>query len=193
VASQVGAEEIATGEQILSGTSPFPVLSAGYASYGSFARYASSMRSLGARFVVLSEREIAAGVDLERASLEKLGSLEGFSPRARSYSGEPELDRVMKLVRERYGPSASIAMLVPRALDAGLFGGIAGVLEQHGQPAHSVHEVLGRYEPAADGSTRLRVDAALRKDGERIPLDVIFDLDQIASVSRGSASDGGAT
>ena len=58
-------------------------------------------------------------------------------------------------------------MLVPRALDAGLFGGIARALEERGERHADYREIRGRYVRAVAGGVRLRVDAGLHRDGTR--------------------------
>ncbi len=77
-------------------------------------------------------------------------------------------------------------MLVPRALDAGLFGGIARALEAQGDSAGAYREIQGRYLPPIDAGIRLRVEAGVRRDGSRVPLDLLFDLGQIARAGGGA-------
>ncbi|MEN8185064.1 MAG: hypothetical protein ABFS46_21285, partial [Myxococcota bacterium] len=84
--------------------------------------------------------------------------------------------------RERVGAGVEVMMLVPRALDAGLFGGIARALERRGEKAEAYRELRGRYLPPDGGGLRLRIEAAVRRDGSQLPLDLLFDLGEIARV-----------
>jgi hypothetical protein len=185
----IGAFELTEGARVLDGAAPFPVLSADYQAFESFSNYARAMSALGARFVVLHQREIVASADLEHQTLAPVGSLGGFSPRARSYSDEPGLARLQRRARDRFGKDAGVAMLVPRGLDAGLFGGIARALAERGLSPDTLSEIRGRYEPGPAGGARFRVEAAVRKDGSLRSLDWVFDLHQIARAqsTRGSA------
>jgi len=169
-----------SGEAWLAGERPFPVLSAGYEAFRSFDSYARAMRELGARFVVVRGREIVGRADLDTGQLTRPGSLAGFSPRARNYAGESSMARVESAARKRFGGDSAIRMLVPRGLDAALFGGIARALEDLGDsPAH-YSELKGRYEPAPDGSAWLRVESGTRRDGREVSLDLLFHLGQLA-------------
>jgi hypothetical protein len=85
--------------------------------------------------------------------------------------------------RARFGPDAVVMMLVPRAIDAGLFGGIARVLADRGHPHAEFSEIRGRYERSG-GGVRLRLDAGIRADGSRVALDSVFDLDALARADR---------
>jgi len=178
--ANVGSDELAVGERLLAANGSFPVLSAGYDDFRSFRSYARAMHALGARFVVIRDREIVGAADLERGRLEATGSLAGFSPRARNYTGEPALSALTRHARERYGEGAVIRMLVPRKLDAGLFGGIERQLADRGDAYDRYTELRGRYLPAPDGSARFRVESALRTDGTEVALELLFDLGQIA-------------
>jgi hypothetical protein len=71
-------------------------------------------------------------------------------------------------------------MLVPRELDAGLFAAIAEALARHGGDPGAYREVHARYLRAPGGGVRLRVDAAVRRDGGELPLDLLLDLGAIA-------------
>jgi hypothetical protein len=75
-------------------------------------------------------------------------------------------------------------MLVPRDLDAGLFGGLARLLAERGERRERVREIRGRYERAPGGGVWLRVEAAVRGDGSTVSMDALFDLGQIAAAVR---------
>ena len=180
----VDEADVVRGGTLLEGEGGFPALESRYEGYGSFHQYANAMQRLGARFVVVSRREIVGTIDpwsLETGSLSSPGAL---SPRARDFAGEPELLRAGRSVRRRYGPRAQVMMLVPRRLDAGLFGGIARALEARGQPPTSYRQIRARYERGPGGSLRLRVEAAVRRDGREDSLPLLFDLDRLAGRTR---------
>jgi hypothetical protein len=139
------------------------------------------MASLGARFVVVRRREIVATADLESGALHEAAVGSGFSPRARDYTGEPGLTALARAARERFGGGAVVMMLVPRPVDAGLFGGIARALSERGEHHDGFREILGRYERSPAGGVRLRIDAAVRRDGARLPLELLFDLGEIVA------------
>jgi hypothetical protein len=171
------AEDVSHGFALLDG-GDFPVLSCSYESFPSFMAYARSMTALGAHFVVVQRRKIVASIDIESGAVEAKALDGAYSPRARDYTGEPGLARPSRAARERFGAGAVVMMLVPRALDAGLFGGIARVLAERGDHHDAYREIRGHYERVANG-IRLRVDAGLRPDGTRVDLDLLFDLGAI--------------
>jgi hypothetical protein len=175
---RVEAEDLESGGALLAGGGGFPVLSFGYEDFASFLSYARSMTDLGARFVVIRSRKIVGSVDLETGATRGFpgGS---FSPRARDYTGEPGLARLARAARESFGDRSSVMMLVPRQLDAGLFGGLARVLAERGEPHGSLREIRGRYERGPEGGVRLRLEGVVRHDGTRVPVDALFDLRQI--------------
>ncbi len=78
-------------------------------------------------------------------------------------------------------------MLVPRQLDAGLFGGIARALAAQGEPAADYRELRGRYREGGAGGVRLELEEGVRRDGSRRPLDLVFDLGQIEAAAQGYA------
>lgn len=172
------AAEIASGQRILDGDDAFPALSASYDDFRSFADYTSAMSSLGARFVVIQHREIVARIDPNGAVLSEPGGLAGFSPRARNYSDEPGLRAMKRAVESRYGPGAAIRMLVPREIDAALFGAIERVLLDEGRSPAELREVRGRYRPAHGGGVEFHVEAAVKRDGRSEPLSLRLDLSQ---------------
>jgi hypothetical protein len=176
----VGGEEVARGEDLLAAGDGFPALSFSYQSFPSFRAYAASMEKLGARFVVVSRRAIVAGVDLEGGDLGNARLDAGFSPRARDYTAEPALAGVTGAARARFGDDAEVMLLMPRRVDAGLFGGIARALDERG-PGHAGYsEVRGRYERAPDGGVRLHVLGAQRLDGAEEAFELVFDLAALA-------------
>lgn len=181
-AHRVDAADLASGGALLDGAGEFPVLSIGYEDFPSFRSYARAMTRLGARFVVVRSREIVGTVDLDTAAT---GSFRGgaFSPRARDYTGEPGLAPLARAARESFGDRSVVMMLVPRRLDAGLFGGLARVLAESGEPHARLREIRGRYERTPGGGVRLRLEAAVRRDGTPIPIDALFDLRQIAGAA----------
>jgi hypothetical protein len=183
--ARVRAGDVSRGAALL-GSGDFPVLSCSYESFSSFAAYARAMASLGARFVVVRRREIVGSIDVETGAMgaPALGSV--FSPRARDYTGEPGLSALARRARAHFGAGAVVMMLVPRALDAGLFGGISRVLAERGDRHDAYREIRGRYERAA-GGIRLRVDSAVRADGTRVDMDLLFDLGEIAGARGASA------
>lgn len=75
-------------------------------------------------------------------------------------------------------------MLVPRDIDAGLFGGIARALDARGEPHEAYREVRGRYRRSPRGGVWLELESAVRHDGSEVGLPVVFDLGEIASAGR---------
>ncbi|NNL65775.1 MAG: hypothetical protein HKP30_06000, partial [Myxococcales bacterium] len=151
-----------------------------YEGFGSFRDYARAMQSLGARFVVVQRRAIVGTIDpwtLEAGTLRDPGAL---SPRARDYAGEPALLPASRTVRRRHGNRAEVMMLVPRRIDAALFGGIARALEARGREPAAYRQIQARYERGPGGALRLRVEKAIRKDGREEPLPLLFDLHSLA-------------
>jgi hypothetical protein len=180
----VGAAELAHGSQLLDGDGAFPVLSLGYDDFPSFRAYARAMQALGARFVVVRERQVVGSVDLESGVVAPAGAGRGFSPRARDYTSEPGLAPLARSARQRFGSGAVVMMLVPRSLDAALFGGIARELERRGEPRARLREIRGRYARAPGGGVWLHVDTAVRRDGSELPLGALFDVTRIAGAAR---------
>jgi hypothetical protein len=180
----VGQAELAEGTALLDGAGEFPALSCSYEEFASFRGYARAMVALGARFVVVRDREIVGAIDLETGAFGAASLGPGFSPRARDYTGEPGLASLARESRERFGSGAVVMMLVPRALDAGLFGGLAQLLVERGERRESVREIRGRYERGPGGGVQLRVEAAVRRDGSAVSMDALFDLGQIAAAAR---------
>jgi hypothetical protein len=176
--------DIDEGLALLAAAGRFPALTCGYGDFGSFSGYARAMAALGARFVVVERRRIQAQVDVESGSMQAGPPGPGFSPRARDYSDEPALAKLATRARERFGPGAEVMMLVPRELDAGLFGGIARSLTERGESADAYQELRGRYVRDGEGGVRLRVEEGIRRDGSRAPLALLFDLRQIAATAR---------
>jgi len=144
------------------------------------------MSSLGARFVVVRRRQIVGSIDLETAAIGDAAVGAAFSPRARDYTGEPGLAKPARRARERFGQGAVVMMLVPREIDAGLFGGIARRLAESGDHHDAYREIRGRYE-RANGGVRLRVEAGIRSDGTRVAMDLLFDLDAIVRAREAAA------
>lgn len=171
---RVEAGDALRGSRLLVG-GDFPVLSCSYESFPSFLAYARSMAALGARFVVVQHKRIVGSIDIDSGALGAPALDGAYSPRARDYTGEPRLARLARSARNRFGSGAVVMMLVPRELDAVLFGGIARVLAERGDHHGAYREIRGRYERGADG-IRLHVDAGVRPDGTRVDLDLLFDL-----------------
>jgi hypothetical protein len=184
----VGREDISAGERLLEAGGSFPVLSSSYQDFESFRDYALAMAALGARFVVVRERKVVGAIDLASGELIEGFAGTKFSPRARDYTGEPGLARFARLAVERHGEGAEVMMLVPRTLDAGLFGGISRALSLRGDRHSTYREIRGRYLRGEDGGVRLRIDAAVRESGESVALDLLFDLRQIARAGRRGAA-----
>jgi hypothetical protein len=174
--AEITAEDLDRGAALLSGAGRFPVISASYEGLDSFGRYAAAMTALGARFAVVQSRAIVAEIDLASGAIREASLDRPFSPRARDYSDEPALAEPARRVRERFGPEAEIMLLVPRSLDAGLFGGIARELAASGDGHAAYRELEGRYERGADGSLRFHLVSGLRMDGRRVALGAVFDL-----------------
>jgi hypothetical protein len=187
----IGAAELARGGELLD-AGAFPVLLASYAEFPSFRDYALAMQALGARLAVVRQRRIVGSVDLERGEVSDAGVAGAFSPRARDYSDEPGLAGAAEAARARFGTGAEVRMLVPRELDAGLFGAIAGALARHGGDPSAYREVHARYLRAPGGGVRLRVDAAVRRDGVELALDLLLDLGAISHGARRAAVRRGA-
>lgn len=176
----VGSDEIARGDALLDAGGRFPALTCSYDDFRSFRDYARAMAALGARFVVVRERRIVGSVDPESGALGDAAVGAGYSPRARDYTGEPGLSELARAAKDRFGRGAVVMMLVPREMDAGLFGGIARTLSERGDRHDAYREIRGRYERAPRGGVHLRVDAGIRKDGTPVGMDLLFDLTQIA-------------
>jgi len=185
-ATAVAARDISEGAALLDDGGSFPVLSCSYESFPSFLEYARAMSSLGARFVVVRRRQIVGSIDLESGAIGHDAVGVAFSPRARDYTGEPGLAKLARRARERFGQEAVVMMLVPREIDAGLFGGIARRLAERGDRHDAYREIRGRYE-RANGGVRLRVDAGIRTDGTRVAMDWLFDLGAIARAREAAA------
>lgn len=181
---RVGQAALAAGTALLDGAGEFPALSCSYEDFAGFRGYARAMTALGARLVVVRDREIVGAIDLDTGAFGAASPGPGFSPRARDYTGEPGLAFLSRAARERFGDRAVVMMLVPRALDAGLFGGLAQLLAEHGEPRERVREIRGRYERGPGGGVQLRVEAAVRRDGSAVSMDALFDLGQIAAAVR---------
>jgi len=159
------------------------VLSCTYEDFASFDAYARAMAGLGARFVVVRQRRIVAAIDPATSRFEEteVAALGGsFSPRARDYTGEPALAPLTRAARERFGAGAVVMMLVPREVDAALFGGIARALASRGDHHEAYREIRGRYQRAPAGGLQLRVDRATRTDGGEVAMDLLFDLAEVA-------------
>lgn len=182
---RVGEGELAVGAALLDAPGDFPALSFSYEAFPSFGAYAQAMRRLGARFVAVRNRDILGEVDLATGAVAPPALGASFSPRARDYGDETGLVPAARAVRERFGPRAVVMMLVPRSMDAGLFGGVARVLEERGEAREGLREIQGRYERSPGGGVHLRLEAALRRDGSRVALDSVFDLGQIRGAGRG--------
>jgi hypothetical protein len=177
---RVGRAELVRGEALLDAGGEFPALSFGYADFPTFGSYARSMTALGARFVVVQRREIVAAVELETAAITRFDSAAVYSPRARDYTGEEGIAPLARAARERFGARAVVMMLVPRPLDAGLFGGLARVLTERGEDPRQLREIRGRYERGPAGGVYLHVESAVRRDGSAVPVEAVFDLRQVA-------------
>ncbi|MBW2448716.1 MAG: hypothetical protein JRG83_22760 [Deltaproteobacteria bacterium] len=180
----VDEADVARGGSLLTGEAGFPMLESRYEGYGSFRQYARAMQKLGAQFVIVNRREIVSTIDpwtLERGTLTNAA---GLSPRARDFAGEPELVLANRTARREHGLRAEVMMLVPRRLDAGLFGGIARALEAKGHEPGSYRQIRARYERGPAGELHLRVEAAVRRDGGEDPLPLLFDIDELAGGAR---------
>ena len=127
------------------------MLSLDYEAFPSFRAYAREMTRLGARFVVVQKREIVSAIDLISGALQEFEAAGSYSPRARDYTGEPGLGPLAEAAKERFGERAIVMMLVPRRIDAGLFGGIARLLDEKRHGKEDVREIRGAYERAPDG------------------------------------------
>ena len=176
----LSASDVRRGDAWLSAGGSFPVISASYEGLQSFRRYAEAMVGLGGRFVAVSRQRIVGEVDLATGALRPPSLDRPFSPRARDYTGEPALAGPAQRVRARYGEDAVIMLLVPRAVDAGLFGAIARELSNRGEGPEAFRQVEGRYERGPGGGLRLRLQSAQRLDGSRLDLSSVFDLSQLA-------------
>ena len=183
----VGRAEISRGGALLDAGGAFPVISCSYEDFRSFRAYALAMESLGARFVVVRSREIVGGIEIASGAVGPARLDGAFSPRARDYTDEPELLELARAARSRFGREAVVMMLVPRSLDAGLFGGIARALSERGDRHLDYREIRGRYERTPGGGVQLRVDSAVRKNGEEVAVPLLFDLTQIARAGAAAA------
>ncbi len=176
----VGRAALDRGDALLSDGGSFPVLSFRYDGLGSFRGYARAMERLGARFVVVRQREIVAQVNPDSGALAEPDVDSRFSPRARNYSDEPALSGLARDVRSRFGGEAEVMMLVPRRLDAGLFGGIAEGLAGRGLSHRSLREIQGGYGLGPAGGLGVRIDSAEARDGSRLALGWWIDLETLA-------------
>jgi hypothetical protein len=184
----IGAAEIARGHEILAGGS-FPVVVASYSDFPSFRDYALAMDALGARLAVVRGQRIVGSVDLARNEVGARPLAGAFSPRARDYADEPGLTELAQAARARFGAGAEVMMLVPREIDAGIFGGLAAALSRRGDDPDAFREVRARYLRAPGGGVAIQVDAAVRRDGSELALDARFELRAIAA--RGAGATGG--
>ena len=175
----VSEADVARGGTLLTGDEGFPVLESRYEAFGSFGDYARAMQALGARFVVVERHAILGTIDPWTLEAGTLADAAALSPRARDYAGEPALLAASRTVRRRHGNRAEIMMLVPRRIDAALFGGITRALEARGRAPGAYRQILARYERGPGGSLRLRVEAAVGKDGRKEPLPLLFDLSRL--------------
>ncbi len=178
----VGAADLAAGRALLDGDGAFPALHCSYDRFSSFLDYARAMEGLGARFVVVRDRRIVGAWDPRANTLGETPVDASFSPRARDYSDEPALRAVARAAGDRFGRGAEVMMVVPRALDAGLFGGIARALREAGERHGAFRELRGRYRPAPDGGVRIELVSGLRDDGSEVPFRALFDLRDIAGL-----------
>jgi hypothetical protein len=178
IATPVVAGDLRSGDALLGGGN-FPILSCSYDSFPSFRAYARAMSALGARFVVVQHREIVGSVDIETGLVRDASGLAAFSPRARDYTSEPGLSFLARAMRDRFGAAAVVMMLVPRSVDAGLFGSIARALAERGERHEDYREIRGHYERSGN-RIRLRVESGLRRDGHEVAIDLLFDLADIA-------------
>jgi hypothetical protein len=188
-ALRVGAAEVERGHAILAGGS-FPVVIASYSDFASFRDYALAMEALGARLAVVDGQRIVGSVDLASGEVAGVPVSGAFSPRARDYADEPGLAAIEQAARERFGAGARVRLLVPRVIDARIFGGVAGALSRRGGDPDAFREVRARYLRGPAGGVEMQVDAAVRRDGTELPLDLHFDLgtaadDAAAPVGRG--------
>jgi len=174
--TRVGSADVERGSALLDASGSFPALSCSYEDFTSFREYASAMETLGGRFVVVRDRAIVGGVNLSTATLTAAPGAGGFSPRARDYTGEPVLEFLTLSVRREYGVGAEVMLLVPRHIDAGLFGAIARSLTARGDHHGDYREFRARYLRGPDSGVRLAVDRGIRRDGSSVPLDWTFDL-----------------
>jgi hypothetical protein len=185
----VGEQGLSLGRALLASGGAFPALNASYERFGSFREYARSMQRLGARFVVVSDRRIVGSADIETARVaafeDEVGSAASFSPARfspipRDYSSEPALRETAQAARRLHGSGARVQMLLPRALDAGLFGGIAQLLATRGEEPRSYTEIRGFYEPAAGGDVWFRIESGTQSSGRSVALSRSFDLSALA-------------
>ncbi len=182
----VDARDASRGGPLLDGAGAFPPVESSYSDFGSFLAYARAMEDLGARFVVVRSQRIVGRIDVASGQTGPVGVSARFSPRARDYSGEPALAEAARSARARYGPRAEVMMLVPRAMDAALFGAIARELEQRGSAPGEVRRIQARYRRGPSGGVALHVDAGQRRDGSTLPLGLIFDLSKLAGHAAGA-------
>ncbi len=176
----VSKQALALGRELLASGGAFPALNATYEDFSSFRRYAQSMLDLGARFVVVRDRRIVGQADIETGIVSPFENGASFSPIPRDYSHEPALVTATAAVRREHGRGAQVKMLLPRDLDAGLFGGIAEALAARGEAPELYTEIQGRYEPASGGGVWFRIESGTRSDGETISLSRVFDLSALA-------------
>lgn len=188
-AAPVRAADRVAGRALLDDDGGFPALSCSYEDFASFRDYARAMVGLGARFVVVRNRQILGGIDVASGRMVEASLGAAYSPRARDYTGEPALAELALAARGRFGRGAVVMMLVPREIDAGLFGAIARALVERGDHHERYREIRGRYRRAPGGGVRLEIDSGVRHDGARVAFDWVFDLGQIArSGARGRLS-----
>jgi hypothetical protein len=182
--TRVRRNDVFAGTALLDGAGSFPVLSCSYDDFASFVDYSQAMTDLGARFVVVRNRQILGGIDVATGVISEASLSASYSPRARDYTGEPALLRHSLAIRGRFGRGAVVMMLVPRDLDAALFGGIARELSRRGERHQDYGEIRGRYQRAPGGGVYLKIDDGVRPDGSRVALGLLFDLDAVARVAR---------
>ena len=186
VPTPVTAAGVEQGEALLDAPGSFPALTCRYDRFEGFTHYARAMHALGARFVVVRQRRIVGEWDLAAGKLREPTLGGAYSPRARDYSEEPALRDVASRARTEFGAGAEVMMLVPRVLDAGLFGGVATALRERGDSHHAYRELRGRYQRGSGGGVQIVIEDGLRPDGSVAPIDLVFDLAEIAAVAEGA-------
>ena len=160
----------------------FPAVTANYRAKLGFKAYVTSLRSLGARFLVRdrNRRKLVAEVDFQTLYLNPVKHLQGLSPRSRIISGECGVKQYIDLASVMFGPGDyQMVVLLPLALDAALIGGAERALKRSGYNIKDFNSLEAIYKRDSQGLS-LVVEKGFHKSGRRVPLNLHFNLESLS-------------